>query len=143
MDGMHAGYNARVDQQQQPASQQPGGGAGSPWQLGPGAGGAPSLPHLSMVDFLWMSAVGDLGDLQEALCGSDAQAAGAAGGLAWLLNLLSHQGGGIWLRISVAEICTVYSIASRSSALRRHLVAVAITRPSVGLPHPLQPSGSG
>ncbi|KAI7844422.1 hypothetical protein COHA_002016 [Chlorella ohadii] len=75
MDGMHAGYNARVDQQQQPASQQPGGGAGSPWQLGPGAGGAPSLPHLSMVDFLWMSAVGDLGDLQEALCGSDAQAA--------------------------------------------------------------------
>lgn len=91
MDGMHAGYNARVDQQQQSASQQPGGGTGGTQHLGSGAGGAPSLPHLSMVDFLWMSAVGDLGDLQEALCGSDAQAAGAPGGVVLLgLGCLRH-----------------------------------------------------
>lgn len=83
MDGMHGGYNVRVDQQQSAAAhsagstEQPIPGTG---QAGPASAPVQTLPRLTKRDFLWMSAVGDLGDLQEALCGSDAQAAGAAGG---------------------------------------------------------------
>lgn len=69
MDGMQAGYAARSDHER--ALQDPA------------AAGAPSqrlrLPPLGRRDFLWMSAVGDLGDLKEAFAAPEDKAAGKAG----------------------------------------------------------------
>ena len=89
MDGMLAGYTARAEHERAAAAaQQAQRGSGTH-----GSGGGPAaplrLPRLGLRDFLWMSAVGDLGDLREALCGSDAEAAGvpargARGGRCWL-----------------------------------------------------------
>lgn len=63
MDGMRAGYDARATHER--AVQ----GAAGSQRL--------HLPPLGRLDFLWMSAVGDLGDLREVLAAPEDQAAGA------------------------------------------------------------------
>lgn len=69
MDGMRMGYAERAEHER-----------GLPQQAPPGGSGAAAerlrLPPLGRRDFLWMSAVGDLGDLREALAAPGDAAAG-------------------------------------------------------------------